>query len=293
MANIMGYQEEYIKAYEALEEQKTNVSGLLMLTETSYDGIEKLIEYKSNPRLMPEDYYERLDVFYKHLLSTFFKIDSANSIYDTYKDLFRVTYLDNKDDETNDYKDETMLKLNKIYEFIDKNSEKDYTGTELLCAIRSEMTGKKEDLVDPYYDAIFSSLKEQSDVIRNKDDFESKMKFIPGFLSDIADMESHLFRKKLFYDDYRKSVTGLMNYLLLRARIPLVYIKPIDLEDYYRYIESSNDNKDIIAFYKEKMSDSIEIDLIKPMKKIGFTRIDREIKRYNLKNNDLDKIRVE
>lgn len=293
MAIITGYQEEYIKAYEALEEKKINVSGLLMLTETSYDGLLKLVEYKSNPKLMPEDFHDRLNVFYRHLLSTFFKVDSANNIYDTYKELFRVTYLDNEDDETNDYNSETMIKLNKIYEYIDKNSQKDFTGIELLSGIRKEITNKEEELEDSYYDSIFVSLKEQSDIIRNESDFETKMKYIPKFLSDISNMESHLFRKKLFYDDYRKSVTGLMNYLFLRARIPLVYIKPIDLEDYYKYIEKSVDNKDIISFYKEKMADSIEMDLIKPMKKISFNRIGNEVKKYTLKDNDLDRVRVE
>ncbi len=293
MAIITGYQEEYIKAYEALEEKKINVSGLLMLTEISYDGLLKLVEYKSNPKLMPEDFHDRLNVFYRHLLSTFFKVDSANNIYDTYKELFRVTYLDNEDDETNDYNSETMIKLNKIYEYIDKNSQKDFTGIELLSGIRKEITNKEEELEDSYYDSIFVSLKEQSDIIRNESDFETKMKYIPKFLSDISNMESHLFRKKLFYDDYRKSVTGLMNYLFLRARIPLVYIKPIDLEDYYKYIEKSVDNKDIISFYKEKMADSIEMDLIKPMKKISFNRIGNEVKKYTLKDNDLDRVRVE
>jgi hypothetical protein len=293
MAIITGYQEEYIKAYEALEKKKINVSGLLMLTEISYDGLLKLVEYKSNPKLMPEDFHDRLNVFYRHLLSTFFKVDSANNIYDTYKELFRVTYLDNEDDETNDYNSETMIKLNKIYEYIDKNSQKDFTGIELLSSIRKEITNKEEELEDFYYDSIFVSLKEQSDIIRNESDFETKMKYIPKFLSDISNMESHLFRKKLFYDDYRKSVTGLMNYLFLRARIPLVYIKPIDLEDYYKYIEKSVDNKDIISFYKEKMADSIEMDLIKPMKKISFNRIGNEVKKYTLKDNDLDRVRVE
>ena len=293
MAIITGYQEEYIKAYEALEEKKINVSGLLMLTEISYDGLLKLVEYKSNPKLMPEDFHDRLNVFYRHMLSTFFKVDSANNIYDTYKELFRVTYLDNEDDETNDYNSETMIKLNKIYEYIDKNSQKDFTGIELLSGIRKEITNKEEELEDSYYDSIFASLKEQSDIIRNESDFETKMKYIPKFLSDISNMESHLFRKKLFYDDYRKSVTGLMNYLFLRARIPLVYIKPIDLEDYYKYIEKSVDNKDIISFYKEKMADSIEMDLIKPMKKISFNRIGNEVKKYTLKDNDLDRVRVE
>ena len=36
MANIMGYQEEYIKAYEALEEQKTNVISTLCIMEHKY-----------------------------------------------------------------------------------------------------------------------------------------------------------------------------------------------------------------------------------------------------------------
>ena len=115
----------------------------------------------------------------------------------------------------------------------------------------------------------YCELKEQSDMIRNESDLDTKMSYIPSFLTNLADMESHLFKAKLFYDDYRKSVTGLMNYLLLRARLPLIYIKPIELDNYYEYINLANesfDNSEIETFYKEKMCDSIESDLILPMK---------------------------
>ena len=94
------------------------------------------------------------------------------------------------------------------------------------------------------------------------------MGLVPKFLEDIADMESFLFRKKLFKDDYRKSVTGLTNYLLARAELPLIYIKLIELDECYSYIETVTelyDNKGIVTFYKEKMCDSIENVLIIPM----------------------------
>ena len=94
------------------------------------------------------------------------------------------------------------------------------------------------------------------------------MELVPKFLQNVGNLESHLFRKKLFYDDYRKSVTGLTNYLFARAGIPEIYIKPIELDEYYSYVtrEQSVENTEIVTFYKEKICDSIEDILIKPMK---------------------------
>ena len=268
MANITGYQKDYVRAYEELNKY-TNVFALLILTETSYGEKEKLSEYKLDPKYKAEDYNERMNIYFKHMLSTFFKVDNAGDVYNTYRELFKVSYLDNTNDDTNDYKDETMLKLNKIYTFISSNSDKEYRGSELLRAIRKEVNGVDEEINDSYYDASFNELKQQSDMIRNESDLDTKMSYIPSFLTNLADMESHLFKAKLFYDDYRKSVTGLMNYLLLKARLPLIYIKPIELDNYYEYINLANesfDNSEIETFYKEKMCDSIESDLIVPMK---------------------------
>ena len=268
MANITGYQQDYVRAYEEMSKD-TNVFALLMLTETSYGEKEKLSEYKLDPKYKAEDYNRRMDIYFKHMLSTFFKVDRAGDVYETYKDLFKIGYLDNTNDDTNDYRDETMVKLNKIYSFINNNSFKDFKGSELLREIRKEINGVDEGIVDAYYDASFNSLKEQSDMIRNESNLETKMSYIPNFFTELADMEIHLFRSKLFYDDYRKSVTGLMNYLLLRARLPLIYVKPIELDNYYDCIKLSHelfDNDEIGTFYKEKMCDSIENNLIVPMK---------------------------
>ena len=268
MANITGYQEDYVKAYEELS-KTTNVFALLMLTETSYGEKEKLSEYKLDPKYKAEDYNKRIDTYFKHMLSTYFKVNSSYDIYETYRNLFKISYLDNTNDDTNDYRDETMIKLNKIYTFINANSYKEFTGSELLRAITKEINGSDNGINDSYYDTSFKELKEQSDMIREESNIDIKMSYIPSFLTNLADMEAHLFKNKLFYDDYRKSVTGLMNYLLLRAKLPLIYIKPIELDNYYEYINQSNvlfDNSEIETFYKEKMCDSIEKNLIVPMK---------------------------
>lgn len=267
MANISGYQKEYVKAYEELS-KTTNVFALLMLTETSYGEKEKLSEYK-DPKYKAEDYNKRIDTYFKHMLSTYFKVNASFDAYDTYRDLFKVSYLDNTNDDTNDYKNETMIKLNKIYNFISANSYKEFTGTELLRAIVKEVNGNEPKVDDSYYDISFKNLKEQSDIIREESNVETKMSYIPDFLTNLSDMQAHLFKSKLFYDDYRKSVTGLINYLLLRAKLPLIYIKPIELDNYYEYINHANelfDNDEIETFYKEKMCDSIENNLIVPMK---------------------------
>ena len=203
MANISGYQRDYIKSYEELTKSGTNVSGLLMLTEMSYEEKERLAEYRSDEKYKPNEYYLKMERCFNHLLSTFFKINGANNIYNNYKDLFNRGYLDNTDDDTNDYEDETMIKLNKIYNFIN-NNENDYSGTKLLSSIRKEINGIDEEIDNWYYDSIFEDLKRQSEIIKNENDLETKMALVPGFLKDIIDMQAYLFRCKFFEYDYIK-----------------------------------------------------------------------------------------
>lgn len=287
MAKISGYQKDYCEAYEKLKEDKSiSIFGLINLSEMNYDIKKELVEYKFDKDKRSKDYDSRIDSCYKYMLTTFFKIDEANPIYENFKRLYKVAYLDNTEDDTNDYKDETMIKLNKIYNFINNLGEQDLKGTELLSLIRREMTDIDKPLVDPYFNLQFNELVRQSDVIRVSD-IDKKMAMIPSFLEELADMESHLFRKKLFYDDYRKSVTGLTNYLFQRAGIPEIYIKPIELDEYYEYIEKINcfTNGKVVTFYKEKICDSIEDIVISPMKEVIKHSLDTE---YRHESGDFD-----
>ena len=274
-------QEDYIKAYEELGKTGTNVNALVMLTEMSYEEKNRLVEYKNDKRYRPEDYDERINTVFKHMISTFFKLDNANRLYGDFKENYSQKYLDNTDDDTNDYRNDTMIKLNKIFHFVNNLEGQDLKGTELLSLIRNEIDeDSKEVLSDYYFDIQFKGLKSLSDRIRLSN-INEKIDMIPSFLHEIGDMEAHLFKRKLFYDDYRKSVTGLVNYLLSRAGIPEIYIKPIELDEYYSYVNKgeSLDNEEIVTFYKEKMCDSIEDLLIVPMKNIVSNYLDQQIKR--------------
>lgn len=281
MGNYGLDQKEYIKAYEVLSSEDINVYALLMLTEMSYEEKERLVEYKSNESLKSEDYYSKIDICYKHLLSTYFKINSASNVYNDFRNLFNNIYLDNKDDDTNDYNDDTMAKLNKINNFINSiDINKDLSGTELLSLIRKNLTSEDKTLRDYYFDIQFREIKKECLDIKSAD-LDKKLELVPRLLEDIGDMESHLFRKKLFEDDYRKSVTGLTNYLLSLAELPEIYIKPIELDEYYEYVSRVNNinNEEIVTFYKEKMCDSIEQVLIAPMKKTIFYYTEHKIKK--------------
>ena len=266
MGKVSRYQKDYIKAYDEINRTKTNVTALIMLTEMSYEEKEKTVEYKSD--LSKIEYDTKIDTCYKHMISTFLKIDKASPIYNNFKEIYRQVYLDNKDDDTNDYRDETMVKLNKIYDFINNLGEQDLSGTELLSLIRKEVNGVEEPLIDDEFDTMFMKLKCQGDYIQISE-LDKKMEIIPEFIDNVGKMEVHLFAQKLFYDDYRKSVTSLTNYLFARAGIPEIYIKPIELDDYYECINKTEkcvDNKDLSTFYKEKICDSIENVFILPMK---------------------------
>jgi len=281
MGKISRNQKDYIKAYEKLNEEGINVSGLIMLTEMSYEGKENLTEYKSDSRFKSEHYCSEIDIYFKHMLSTFFRIDGASSIYNNYQDIFNQIYLDNTDDDTNDYKDETMIKLNKISNFINNIEDNNLEGTKLLSLIRKEINNEEGSIEDPYFDIIFSELRRECEEIKIADS-ESKIDLIPSFLEKIGDMESHLFEMKLFKDDYRKSVTGLINYLFVQAELPEIYIKPIELDEYYSCVtnnNSSEENSPIVTFLQEKICDSIEDVLIVPMKNTIKYYLDNQIRK--------------
>ena len=278
MDKILKNQKDYIKAYEVLNET-TNVAGLLMLTEMSYETKKELALYKDS-KFRSEEYYSKIDTCYKHLISTFFKIDNANNIYDNFRDIYHKKYLDNTEDDTNDYKDETMFKINKIFNFINNLGDQDLKGSELLSLIKNEISDDAF-VEDTYFDIQFEKLKAQSDEIRVAS-IDKKIEMINIFLDNVGEMEAHLFRRKLFEDDYRKSVTGLVNYLFSRAGIPEIYIKPIELEEYYSCVSKKDfldNNNEIIIFYKEKICDSIEDLLIIPMKDLIKNYLDEEIKK--------------
>lgn len=284
MAKISRIQKDYIKAYEATK-SKSNIPALIGLTEMSYEEKENAVEYKSD--ISEVEYSDKINTVFNHMISTFFKIDNASPIYNNFKEIYSKVYLDNTDDDTNDYKDETMVKLNKIYNFINILGDQDLKGTELLSLIRKEVNDIEEPLKDDYFDAMFMGLRCQSDMIRVAD-VERKKEMVSPFLTNVGLMEAHLFKKKLFYDDYRKSVTSLTNYLFSIAGIPEIYIKPIELDSYYECVNNTIDNPDSIelsTFYKEKICDSIENAFILPMKEAIKYYTDTTIKE---ETGDLD-----
>lgn len=266
MGKISWNQNDYIKAYEKLKEKGINPSGIVMIAETSYDEKVRLVEYKFDLTKKANNYEDKIDSWYKSMIRVFYKVDDESPIYQNFREIFRKVFLDNKDDDTNDYRDETMLKLNKIYSFIDDVNGQDLKGTELLSLIRKNITDERVDepLEDITFDNMFEELKNKSEAISFSKS-EQRIEMISDLLNGISKMETHLFREKLFYDDYRKSVIGLANYLLSKANVPEIYIKPIDLDEYYSYVNDGDDLQ-IVTFYKEKICDSLNDAFVVPMK---------------------------
>ena len=266
MGKISWNQNDYIKAYEKLKEKNINPSGMVMIAETSYDEKVRLVEYKFDLTKKANNYEDKIDSWYKSMIRVFYKVDDESPIYQNFREIFRKVFLDNKDDDTNDYRDETMLKLNKIYSFIDDVNGQDLKGTELLSLIRKNITDERVDepLEDITFDNMFEELKNKSEAISFSKS-EQRIEMISDLLNGISKMETHLFREKLFYDDYRKSVIGLANYLLSKANVPEIYIKPIDLDEYYSYVNDGDDLQ-IVTFYKEKICDSLNDAFVVPMK---------------------------
>ena len=279
MAKISGIQMDYVKAFEKLKEKKVD-SRIISISEMNYDRKQELREYKLDPSKSAENYDGRIDSCYKYMLTTFYTVDDASPIYETFKKLFAVVYLDNTDDDTNDYSDKTMAKLNKLYSYINGLGDQDLSGTELLYLIQKEVIKKRskfdKPLVDTTLDTMFAQLLMRCEQMQLSGNATVKMVETEHFLESVAEMERHLFSEKLFYHDYRKSVTCLVNYLFSKAGVPQIYIKPIELDEYYACALSGN-NQDLVTFYKEKICDSVEDTLVVPMKKIIKSSLDDSV----------------
>ena len=284
MARISRIQEDYRQAYEDLAKTGINADGFLMLAESSYDEKVRLVEYKDDEQKRSKNYDKEMSSWCSNMLRVFFRLDTDTGIYNNFKSIYSRVYLINKDevteeyDETNDYKDKTMIKLNKIYSFINDNEveEQDLTGTELLSLIRIEVNQKGFLFKDDYFDISYEKLKKKSKKIREATP-EEKQEMLDEFLLDVADMETYLFKRKLFYHDYRKCVTGVVNCLFARAGIPEIYIKPVDLDDYYSYVLGNK--SDLVTFYKEKICDSLNDAFVEPMKKVSKYSFETDVKK--------------
>ncbi len=281
MAKISGIQMDYVKAFEKLKENRVD-PRIISISEMNYNRKQELCEYKLDPSKRAEDYDGRIDSCYRYMLTTFYTVDDASPIYGTFKRLFAKAYLDNTDDDTNDYSDKTMAKLNKLYGYINGLGDQDLSGTELLYLIQKEIIKKKsrfdKTLEDTELDAMFAQLLLKCEMLQLSGNADLKTHETESFLEGVAEMERHLFSKKFFYHDYRKSVTCLVNYLFSKAGVPQVYIKPIELDEYYDYA-GREDNQALVTFYKEKICDSVEDTLIVPMKKIIKSSLDASVTR--------------
>ena len=279
MAKISGIQKEYVEAFEKLKENKVDLR-IVSVSEMNYDRKQELREYKLDPSKRAENYDGRIDSCYKYMLTTFYTVDDASPIYETFKNLFAVVYLDNTDDDTNDYSDKTMAKLNRLYSYINGLGDQDLTGTELLYLIQKEIIKKRskfdKPLADTTLDTMFAQLQIKCEQMQLSGNAAVKLAETEHFLEMVAETERYLFGKKFFYHDYRKSVTCLVNYLFSKAGVPQMHIKPIELDEYYK-CASSNNNQDLVTFYKEKICDSVEDALIVPMKKIIKSSFDASV----------------
>ena len=269
MAKNLSFQQDYVTAYEKSKDKRIN-TGIINLAEMNFNIKQSLRKDKFDKEKKAENYGKKIDDCFSYMLTTFFKIDEVSPIYKGFQNLFAEAYLD---DEV-DYRERTKAKLNRIYGFVNDLGEQDLSGTALLSLIRRELTDGRVDepINDTKFDAMFAQILFRSETMQLLTG-EQRMSEAPHFLEQIATMESYLFSKRFFYDDYRKSVTGLANYLLARAGMPEIYINPSELKECYRYAQSG-DKEELVVFYKEKICDSVKDLMIAPMKEINKKAFD-------------------
>jgi hypothetical protein len=148
------------------------------------------------------------------------------------------------------------------------------------------------ELEDPLYiprmmrqaDRMFDELCRDADTIRNcpvenrtlivtvpdKRGVDRNTTLINLFLEKLMKYNAELVRIHPFPDGNGRAIRGMVNYLLMRAGLPPVYIKTVERGKYHEAMNKAiveYDYEFLVNFYKNKLCDSIEELIVNPFEK--------------------------
>lgn len=129
-------------------------------------------------------------------------------------------------------------------------------------------------------DRLFDELCTNADAIHNcpmenrtykveldKDGRHIKTNMVNSFLEKLMRYNAELIRIHPFPDGNGRSVRGIVNYLLIRAGLPPVYVKTVERAKYHEAMNKAiveNNYELLVNFYKNKFCDSIEELIVDP-----------------------------
>ena len=148
------------------------------------------------------------------------------------------------------------------------------------------------ELEDPLYiprmmrqtDKMFDELCRDADTIRNcpvenrtfivtvpdKKGVDRNTTLINLFLEKLMKYNAELVRIHPFPDGNGRAIRGMVNYLLMRAGLPPVYVKTVERGKYHEAMNKAiveYDYEFLVNFYKNKLCDSIEELIVDPFEK--------------------------
>ncbi|MBR4830481.1 MAG: Fic family protein [Bacilli bacterium] len=200
-----------------------------------------------------------------------------------------------------------MLGLEEMYKYIISDEEKSSNGSMLLTDLHEKLFSFFDDgenarsyrremaylpfsgveLEEPMYiprmmrqaDRVFDELCRDADTIRNCP-VENRTfivsingkntTLINEFLIKLMKYNAELVRIHPFPDGNGRAIRGLVNYLLMRAGLPPVYVKTIERVKYHEAMNKAIVECDydfLVNFYKNKLCDSIEELIVNPFER--------------------------
>ena len=106
--------------------------------------------------------------------------------------------------------------------------------------------------------------------IPNENGISIKTTVINEFLRELMIYNAELVRIHPFPDGNGRAIRGIVNYLLMRAGLPPVYIKTTERGKYHEAMNKAiveSDYEFLVNFYKNKLCDSIEELIVYPFEK--------------------------
>lgn len=292
---------EYINIYENNKGMGVSFDYLFMICHRELDKKKKLLDKIHNdPNHDPtltNNIMDKIDDYTMSLLSIFFTLNSTNNMFSYVKKNFIEEYVKNESelegfDEKSPNVKEMRLGLETMYRFLCSPENNATRGSTMLTDLHEKLYSHVEygkyareyrtepvihffgdiEVPEPHQiiramlntDKQFDELYEEANKIYNSD---NRIDMINPFLEELMKYSVEVIRIQPFFDGNKRSVRGVINFLLERAGLPPVYVKVSEDEKYKDALEDAiidKNYKTITNFYKNKLCDSIEELVINP-----------------------------
>ena len=262
-----------------------------------------LLSLVHNPEFKGPFPFEKVDEmindYTMNLLLIFYMLNSTNDMFSYVEKNFLEEYVRNESelegfDEDSPNVKEMQLGLETMYRFLCSPENNSTRGSTMLTDLHEKLYSHVEygkyareyrtepvihffgdiEVPEPHQiiramlntDNDFDKLYEKANKIYNSE-IEDRINMINPFLEELMRYSVEVIRIQPFFDGNKRSVRGVINFLLQRSGLPPVYVKVSEDEKYKDALEDAiidKNYKTITNFYKNKLCDSIEELVINP-----------------------------